>query len=129
MDDRAALDGHVRRGIESLSRRRWYEAHEAFEAAWRLAEGQERSMLQGLVQLAVALEHLRRGNRKGAWSVFRRALIRLDLDERHPGLRDWIHDVVAFFGSVFSPGDEEHLDRRLPPLERWPAPRRGSRAE
>lgn len=121
MAERALLEEHMRRGVELLGRRRWYDAHEAFEAAWKLAEGRERSRLQGLVQLVVALEHLRRGNLRGARSVFRRAIARLEGDDRDASLRAWVREVVSLFGPAML-SDEPQSP---PPPEQWPIPRRG----
>ncbi len=44
----------------------YWEAHEALEALWREARGEERCFLQGLIQLAAALEARRRGHAEGA---------------------------------------------------------------
>ena len=58
----ADRDPRVEEGLHLLRRRRWFDAHEAFEAAWGEADGDERAALQGLIHVAVAFEHLRRGN-------------------------------------------------------------------
>ena len=52
---------------------RYFEAHEVLEELWILEERPARGPLRGLVQLAVACEHYRRGNRGGARGVFVRA--------------------------------------------------------
>ena len=44
----------------------YWEAHEALETLWRKAAGEERCFLQGLIQLAAALEARRRGHAEGA---------------------------------------------------------------
>ena len=61
-------------GVERFNGGLYYDAHEAWEDAWREATGEERHWLQGVVQAAVALHHASVGNLLGATSVLRRAL-------------------------------------------------------
>jgi len=53
---------------------KFFEAHEALEALWIRTRDREQ---QGLIQAAVALHHLRRGNVRGARKMIDRALSRL----------------------------------------------------
>lgn len=54
-------------GVELFRSRHFFEAHEELELAWRAtAPGPDKQFLQGLIQLAVSLEHWRRGNPRGA---------------------------------------------------------------
>lgn len=73
-----ADDEHLIRGRAHLADGEGFEAHEVWEDAWRpLPPGPEKVALQGLIQLAVALEHRRRGNPRGAagqWSKAREKL-------------------------------------------------------
>jgi predicted metal-dependent hydrolase len=48
-----------RRGLELAGAQRWFEAHEAFEEAWRVAAPAERDFFQGLVHVVVAWHHAR----------------------------------------------------------------------
>jgi len=45
---------------------KYYEAHEVWEDLWRITNGPARTFYQGLIQAAVALHHLERGNSTGA---------------------------------------------------------------
>jgi predicted metal-dependent hydrolase len=45
---------------------RYFEAHEAWEDLWRVTGPPLRTFYQGLIQAAVGLHHLERGNRIGA---------------------------------------------------------------
>ena len=65
------------RGIEQFNEGDYFEAHETLEALWKSESGPVRNLLQGIIQLAVALHHVRRGNQKGALSLLERALVRL----------------------------------------------------
>lgn len=65
----AAGDAHARAG-------RYFEAHEALEAYWMKAEGAEKVLLQGLVQVAAGLHRLRTAPDKtdGAFYLLDRGL-------------------------------------------------------
>ena len=69
----------LQRGLELFNAGEFFEAHEAWEDAWNLAplprEGiySRKRFYQGLIQCAVALEHMRRGNPRGAVRVFESA--------------------------------------------------------
>jgi len=53
-------------GIECFNRRDYFESHEVWEDLWRVSEGPVRLFYKGLIQAAVALHHLDRGNLRGA---------------------------------------------------------------
>ncbi|HKN34532.1 MAG TPA: DUF309 domain-containing protein [Terriglobales bacterium] len=60
-------------GIELFNDSRFFDAHEVLEDVWRETSGPEKSFLQGLVQLAVALHHHSTGNSLGAGSLLTKA--------------------------------------------------------
>ena len=63
-----------RRGLALYRAGHAWEAHEAWEDAWRVTPpGRERELLQGLIQLAAAVVQARRGRARGARSVLARA--------------------------------------------------------
>jgi hypothetical protein len=71
-------DHRYRRGIALFQGGKFFEAHEELELLWRATPpGPDREFLQGLIQLAVSLEHWRRGNPRGAWGQYQKALRRL----------------------------------------------------
>src|ERR1700758_774774 len=59
-----------------------FNAHEVLEAAWKNGPLDERTLWQGLAQLAVGIPHVQRGNVKGAISLLRRASNRLAHNDR-----------------------------------------------
>jgi predicted metal-dependent hydrolase len=61
-----------------------FGAHEVLEAAWKNGPDDERTLWQGLAQLAVGITHVQRGNVKGATSLLRSASARLAHADR-PG--------------------------------------------
>ena len=44
----------------------WYEAHDAFEEIWNTVDGDERQVIQGILQVSVSQFHLGKGNLNGA---------------------------------------------------------------
>lgn len=52
-----------------LDREMPFHAHEVLEDQWKQTEANDRTLWQGLAQLAVGLTHQRRGNLRGAVSV------------------------------------------------------------
>ena len=44
----------------------WYEAHDAFEELWYSVDGDERQVIQGILQVSVSQFHLSKGNLNGA---------------------------------------------------------------
>ena len=44
----------------------WYEAHDALEEIWNSVEGDERQVIQGILQVSVSQLHLSKGNLNGA---------------------------------------------------------------
>ena len=65
------------RGIEHFNALEFWEAHEAWEEIWLVAESEVEQFLQGLIQLAAAYHHLKRGTFRGAVRLFDAALGRL----------------------------------------------------
>jgi hypothetical protein len=54
------------RGVELFNRGAFYSCHNVLEDHWRDETGPLRDLYQGLIQVAVALYHESRGNRRGA---------------------------------------------------------------
>lgn len=88
----------------------YHAAHDALEPRYREATGEERDLLQGLIQYAAAAHHVRGGNREGATGLAASALEYLDdVDDRGVHL----DSVRAWLRSV---GDDyETVEGRRPP--------------
>lgn len=54
-----------------------FQAHEVLEGAWKAATGPERTLWQGLAQLAVGLTHAQRQNATGAVALLERGVERI----------------------------------------------------
>ena len=66
------------RGINFFNSGRYFDAHEAWEDLWREEQGSLRLFYQGLIQAAVGLHHLSRGNVSGGTAQLRKSLAKLD---------------------------------------------------
>ena len=74
-------------GLRLFNAGEWFEAHEAWEALWHTLSGERRQFVQGLIQCAVVLEHVRRGNPRGALTMLERARPRFtDLPDVYMGV-------------------------------------------
>jgi predicted metal-dependent hydrolase len=65
-------------GIDLFNAGQFFECHEAWEHVWNRSEGDEKLAIQGLIQAAVAILHLERGNHEGAESLYAKARAKLD---------------------------------------------------
>ena len=52
--------------LNLFNNRKWYEAHDAFEEIWNHVDGDERQVIQGILQVSVSQFHLSKGNLNGA---------------------------------------------------------------
>jgi len=96
--------GGLAQGLQCYRSREFFAAHEHWEGVWLAATGPEKAFLQALIQLAAALHHLERDNRRGAASLLRSSLQRL---EPHP----------ALFGGVAVSALREEIREWLQELE------------
>lgn len=67
----------LRYAQDLLDRGLAFNAHEVLEAAWKSGPEEERTLWQGLAQLAVGITHVQRGNNKGARALLERAVDKL----------------------------------------------------
>ncbi|HUP44961.1 MAG TPA: DUF309 domain-containing protein [Thermoanaerobaculia bacterium] len=130
---------HFLRGIDHFNQLEFWEAHEAWEELWLAASTDIEQYLQGLIQLAAAYHHVRRGTLRGAVRLFDAALRRLapfppglcglDRGEAEKAARlhrDWAAGVLArASGESLSERDYPKLRRirddapLVPPNENW----------
>jgi uncharacterized protein len=68
---------HMKRGLQLIRERRFFDAHEELELAWRAAPPEERDFYQGLVHVAVAWYQAGRGRRIGCARQLEKARRRL----------------------------------------------------
>jgi predicted metal-dependent hydrolase len=64
----------LRQGIEEFNRGEFFKQHETLELEWLEETDPVRYLYQGILQVGVGFEHLRRGNPYGARRLWRRGL-------------------------------------------------------
>ncbi len=72
----------VAEGIRLFNSRKFFEAHEALEAVWLTASGEERIFLHGLIQVAAAFHHFQRNNERGFCSLLKKGSGKLQRHSR-----------------------------------------------
>ena len=63
--------------IDLFNHQKWYEAHDAFEDLWNDLVGDERQIIQGILQVSVSQFHLNKGNINGAMILLGEGLGRI----------------------------------------------------
>jgi predicted metal-dependent hydrolase len=76
--DKPDFSIHFLEGIDHFNSRRFWEAHEAWETLWLVAESDLEQYLQGLIQIAAAYHHIQRRTYRGAPRLFAAGLQRLE---------------------------------------------------
>lgn len=80
--------GLMQHGADLFNAGEFFECHEVWEDVWNAQPPSERLFLQGLIQVAVGLEHFNRGNIKGAIALLERGLKKTrKYGARHRGVR------------------------------------------
>ncbi|UCH10325.1 MAG: DUF309 domain-containing protein [Fidelibacterota bacterium] len=67
-----------RRGLEAFNAGDYYDAHEYWEDLWSEYQLPDRSLIQGLIQMAVGCFHITNDNLNGARGLFGKALPKLE---------------------------------------------------
>jgi hypothetical protein len=100
---RAEDNALLAQGVALFNEGEYFACHEVWEELWMRSAGDERTALQGLIQAAAALLHARQGNRRGALSVYGKAVTNLCgiADESLGlGLADFLKALAAYFAAV-----------------------------
>ena len=67
----------LQEAIDLFNNQKWYEAHDAFEDIWNDLVGEERQIVQGILQVSVSQFHLNKGNLNGAMILLGEGLGRI----------------------------------------------------
>jgi hypothetical protein len=112
--DVSTVDGSYQQGLELARDGQFFDAHEAFETAWRVCPDRERDFFQGLVHVVVSAYQRERGRPVATERQRMKALRRLAAYEpTHRGL-----DVTALRAALdrAEPDPRQYLvDRRAEP--------------
>jgi predicted metal-dependent hydrolase len=114
------------RGLEHFNARQFFEAHEVWEEVWLVEDEPEKTFLQGIIQIAAAFHHYRRGNTDGAETLLAAGIVKISrFPAQHRGLaihelRDEAKFWARALGDLQRPGDDKlpairRSDRRAPP--------------
>src|SRR6266571_3300792 len=79
-DARTRHAQRVRDGQVAFNGGKFFEAHEIWEEVWRELVGHERVAVQGLIQIAAALHHLRQGRSAPALRLIHKGARKLSLN-------------------------------------------------
>jgi hypothetical protein len=105
------------RGIESFNAGEFFECHEVWEEIWQASAGVEREFLHAMIQSAAALLHVRRGNLKGASSVYRRArqkMVSLPQIVMRIDTADFAAQLDSFFDALSETGNRSPAFPKIP---------------
>jgi uncharacterized protein len=111
-------DEQFQRGIEQFNRRDFFRAHETWEEIWLHAAPPEKTFLQGLIQVAAAFHHYRRGRPAGTLSLLRAGLKRLaGFSPTYHGIRlEELRQTVARWIESLARGQRPRLEE-MPRIE------------
>ena len=90
--------------IDLFNNQKWYEAHDAFEDIWNDLVGDERQIIQGILQVSVSQFHLNKGNLNGAMILLGEGLGRI----RNRVSEDLGLDLISLCSSLESLLDKLH---------------------
>ena len=65
-NDIKSFEDNLFDALNLFNNQKWYEAHDAFEDIWNTLDGDERQVIQGILQVSVSQFHLSKGNLNGA---------------------------------------------------------------
>ncbi|HEY3057221.1 MAG TPA: DUF309 domain-containing protein [Thermoanaerobaculia bacterium] len=104
------------RGVDHFNALEFWDAHESWEELWLAAESELEQFLQGLIQIAAAYHHMKRGTFRGGVRLFDAGLRRLShfpdpfcgvnrssVERAARAHRMWAADLI-----------ERNVDERLP---------------
>ena len=66
-----SVDERFRKGIGLFNEEEFYECHEVLENLWLATQDEHKDLYKGIIQAAVALYHLERGNLSGAKKLYK----------------------------------------------------------
>jgi len=70
--------GGLAAGLACYRNEEFFDAHEHWEEVWRQLQDPEKNLLQGLIQVTVAMHHYRQRNMAGARILLERAMRRFE---------------------------------------------------
>ena len=104
---------HLKKGIELFNRQEFFECHEVIEKLWLETKSPHKNFYKGIIQAAVALHHLKKGNTSGALGLFKSSVhylepyqpVTLGLD-----VQKLIHDMKECFRPFEKSANNQEID-------------------
>lgn len=84
-----AADPRLHEAVDQFNQGDWYASHDGLEALWHETLEPDRTVLQGILQIAVAHLHRERGNLRGATVLLGEGLGRLSPAVMGPLVLTW----------------------------------------
>ena len=109
-------------GVEQFNAGQFYACHDTLEALWIEATEPEKTLYQGILQIAVALYHLENSNLRGAMILLGEGTNRLRrlADDNNYGINLWqlLIDSVNFLRAIQQGKPEEVSTMTSPKIVR-----------
>ena len=99
----------LQEAIDLFNNQKWYEAHDAFEDIWNDLVGDERQIVQGILQVSVSQFHLNKGNLNGAMILLGEGLGRI----KNKVSEDLEIDLILFCSTLESLLNKLHTESSL----------------
>ena len=99
----------LKEAINLFNNQKWYEAHDAFEDIWNDLVGDERQIVQGILQVSVSQFHLNKGNLNGAMILLGEGLGRI----RNRSSEDLEIDLILLCDNLESLLNKLHANKTL----------------
>ena len=116
-ESRKSFEDSFKFALNLFNNHQWYEAHDAFEEIWNNVNGDERQVIQGILQVSVSQFHLSKGNLNGATILLGEGLGRIktrtninlgiDLESFCQSLEDLLHKLQ--FKEILNDNDKPFL--------------------
>ena len=114
-------------GLSLFNERDFFEAHEMWENLWHMASGEQKLFYQVLIQSAVMLVHVQRGNPRGVANVWKTAQEKFQrLPEAYMGvdlvllkqqLGTFVKPILAMPRDAYAPGKGRGIDLHVNMLD------------
>jgi predicted metal-dependent hydrolase len=85
--------------VELYNAGHFFETHEVLEVVWLLEEGEDKPFLQGLIKIAAAFVHFKKGTYQGMWDLLqagRQMLEPYRPDHRGIELADFLGEIAKW---------------------------------